>query len=141
MADAFECKARKSNNHAGEQADCDWPVCGCDPVANKVIDALEESGTLSVLQAREGDSWESVKALPVSTPFPVTRAHVVDVYDGKNDTMRKAADLIIALEAEIERLKADLNDRDDFLCFTNNWDEFTEWIAGDKSRTALGEDT
>ncbi|HKJ75043.1 MAG TPA: hypothetical protein VKA19_13090 [Alphaproteobacteria bacterium] len=84
----------------------------------------------------EGDSWESVKALPVSTPFPFNRARVVDVYDGKNDTMRKAADLIIALEAEIERLKADLNDRDDFLCFTNNWDEFTEWIAGDKSRTA-----
>jgi len=56
----------------------------------------------------EGDSWELVKDLPVSTPFPFNRARVVNVYDGKNDTMRRAADLIIALETEIERLRAAL---------------------------------
>ena len=55
--------------------------------------------------------------------------------------LRRAADRITSLEAENARLKADLKDRDNFLCFTGNWDEFTEWIAGDKSRTALGEDT
>lgn len=28
--------------------DCDWPVCGCDPIANKVIEALEEQGKLTL---------------------------------------------------------------------------------------------
>ncbi len=28
-----------------EAQDCDWPLCGCDPYANKVIEALNLSGT------------------------------------------------------------------------------------------------
>lgn len=31
--------------------DCNWPVCGCDPYADKVIEALEESGMLSAAPA------------------------------------------------------------------------------------------
>lgn len=27
--------------------DCDWPLCGCDPAAHKVIAALEESGHMT----------------------------------------------------------------------------------------------
>lgn len=38
----FECKARESK--APDPQDCDWPFCGCDPYANKVIDAIDESG-------------------------------------------------------------------------------------------------
>ncbi len=34
---AWECKANKT---ADPPQDCDWPVCGCDPYAAKVIDAL-----------------------------------------------------------------------------------------------------
>lgn len=38
---AFKCKA---NRTADPSQDCDWPRCGCDPYAEKVIAALEESG-------------------------------------------------------------------------------------------------
>jgi hypothetical protein len=37
----FVCKARTSN--MGPQ-DCDWPFCGCDPYADKAIEAIQESG-------------------------------------------------------------------------------------------------
>ena len=53
----FICKAGASNNHPGHQADCDWPTCGCDPYANRVIDALEESGfeIVSQMEAVENE--------------------------------------------------------------------------------------
>jgi hypothetical protein len=44
-AGRFECEARKST--LPEPQDCDWPFCGCDPYADKVISSLEESGVLS----------------------------------------------------------------------------------------------
>lgn len=40
----FKCKARQSS--VPDPQDCDWPVCGCDPYADKVIAALQESGKL-----------------------------------------------------------------------------------------------
>jgi hypothetical protein len=39
----WKCKAQPT---ADPPQDCDWPVCGCDPYADKVIAALEESGYL-----------------------------------------------------------------------------------------------
>ena len=46
-APAWQCGARKQGTAGGnEPADCDWPVCGCDPYATKVIEALQESGKL-----------------------------------------------------------------------------------------------
>lgn len=36
------CAARKQA--LPEPADCNWPFCRCDPVANKVMDAITESG-------------------------------------------------------------------------------------------------
>lgn len=43
----WTCAARKQGTAGGnEPADCNWPMCGCDPYANKVIDALQESGLL-----------------------------------------------------------------------------------------------
>ena len=41
----WECAGRKQS--LPEPGECDWPVCGCDPHAQKVIDALQESGKLS----------------------------------------------------------------------------------------------
>lgn len=41
---SFKCKARRT---ADPPEDCDWPTCGCDPYADKVIAALEESGKLA----------------------------------------------------------------------------------------------
>ena len=42
----WNCKARAANMGANDPQDCDWPVCGCDPYADKVIEALQESGKL-----------------------------------------------------------------------------------------------
>lgn len=35
------CKAQYA---MPEPQDCDWPFCGCDPHANRVLEALQESG-------------------------------------------------------------------------------------------------
>ena len=35
---AFDCKALNSSDQ-----DCDWPLCGCDPYADKVIETFAES--------------------------------------------------------------------------------------------------
>lgn len=41
----FYCKARTAGSAGGNvPADCDWPFCGCDPTATKVLEAIEESG-------------------------------------------------------------------------------------------------
>jgi|SRR5580693_1235653 hypothetical protein len=44
MNGSWKCRARPT---ADPPQDCDWPVCGCDPYADKVIGALEESGALT----------------------------------------------------------------------------------------------
>lgn len=43
---AWECAGRKQT--LPEPGECSWPTCGCDPQADKVIEALEESGALAV---------------------------------------------------------------------------------------------
>lgn len=43
-AAGWTCKALRST--FPEQVDCDWPNCGCDPAASKVIEALQEQGML-----------------------------------------------------------------------------------------------
>lgn len=40
---SWKCGARQ-RNIGPEVQDCDWPVCGCDPYASKVLDAIAESG-------------------------------------------------------------------------------------------------
>jgi hypothetical protein len=46
-AAAWECAARRQGTAGGnDPADCDWPICGCDPHANKVIEALADMGAL-----------------------------------------------------------------------------------------------
>ena len=44
---SWECGARKQGTAGGnDPADCNWPTCGCDPYATKVIETLQESGKL-----------------------------------------------------------------------------------------------
>jgi hypothetical protein len=45
-AQSWTCKADRSGIGGNTPQDCDWPVCGCDPYADKVIAALQESGKL-----------------------------------------------------------------------------------------------
>lgn len=40
--EAWQCAARRQA--LPEPADCNWPDCGCDPHATKVIEALLEQG-------------------------------------------------------------------------------------------------
>jgi hypothetical protein len=43
----WTCAARAQGTAGGnDPADCDWPGCGCDPYATRVIEALEEQGVL-----------------------------------------------------------------------------------------------
>lgn len=57
---SWNCAARKQGTAGGnDPADCDWPVCGCDPYADKVIAALQDTG---VIVAAPG--WKLVPARP-----------------------------------------------------------------------------
>lgn len=47
VAEAWKCKADRSGAGGNTPQDCEWPGCGCDPYADKVIAALEESGALA----------------------------------------------------------------------------------------------
>lgn len=58
---AWECSARKQS--LPEPADCSWPTCGCDPLADKVIAALEEQG-LAALASQPRDGWRDVIKQP-----------------------------------------------------------------------------
>lgn len=41
----WECAALKQGAAGGnDPVDCDWPLCQCDPYANKVTAALDEAG-------------------------------------------------------------------------------------------------
>ncbi len=52
----WECAAHKQDTDGGnEPADCDWPLCGCDPAANKVLDALNEHGFELIKKCRKTD--------------------------------------------------------------------------------------
>ncbi|EHK77735.1 hypothetical protein SM0020_12445 [Sinorhizobium meliloti CCNWSX0020] len=57
---SFECSARKQS--LPEPADCDWPFCGCDPYADKVIAAIEESGRMPAAQVTR-EALEAVEGV------------------------------------------------------------------------------
>lgn len=38
----WRCRARYSS--LPDPQDCDWPQCGCDPVATRVLESISESG-------------------------------------------------------------------------------------------------
>ena len=42
----WKCQARRT---ADPPQDCDWPTCGCDPKATRVIEFLQESGRILVV--------------------------------------------------------------------------------------------
>jgi hypothetical protein len=59
---SWVCAAQKQGTAGGnDPADCDWPVCGCDPAASKVIADLEESGLLSLGKASATPSESDVE--------------------------------------------------------------------------------
>lgn len=66
----FVCAARRGGGDpAAMPADCDWPICGCDPYAGKVISALQESDLMKT---------DPSKPAPVS-PVAVLGIHLVHI--------------------------------------------------------------
>lgn len=70
-AESFNCKARQQGSAGGNTpADCDWPVCGCDPAADRVIASLEENGIIASplhipIEAGNGaDGWLDISSAP-----------------------------------------------------------------------------
>lgn len=53
----WTCKAKRT---ADPPQDCNWPFCGCDPYANKVIDTIEESG----IKVTPLDEWQPIESAP-----------------------------------------------------------------------------
>ena len=50
-----KCPALAQGTAGGnDPADCNWPVCDCDPYAMKVIEALRESGWRSPCDPNNG---------------------------------------------------------------------------------------
>lgn len=75
------CLARKQNTAHHDPAECDWPVCGCDPFAEKVIAALEERGSL-VATSPSSDAAVVHKSLSAGEPV-AWRYRFVTTTDGK----------------------------------------------------------
>lgn len=59
----WKCRA---NRTADPPQDCDWPSCGCDPYADRVIGAIQESGFVAKLEADNARLRESVLHLAQS---------------------------------------------------------------------------
>lgn len=71
----LECAARRQGTAGGnDPVDCGWPVCGCDPHADKVIEALQESG---VINAAPPAPSVAVKALEVISQALLEYKHAI----------------------------------------------------------------
>jgi hypothetical protein len=66
-ARGFTCAVRAAGKTDPPQ-DCDWPFCGCDPHATKVVEALQESGAL---RARGESTPEPAPACSKPKPHPI----------------------------------------------------------------------
>jgi hypothetical protein len=63
-AATFTCAARRQGSAGGnDPADCDWPTCGCDEHASKVIATLQESGHLKE-PAAAASEWRPIESAP-----------------------------------------------------------------------------
>lgn len=60
---SWKCMARHSNMGANDPQECNWPICGCDPHADRVIEALQESGILPEAKQEATPPAQPMKAL------------------------------------------------------------------------------
>lgn len=106
---SWRCAAREQGSAGGnDPADCDWPVCGCDPAADKVVAALQESG---VLRTRAPDATEATQAWVNCKPIEklmefVERTAKQKTTDEFEDHEREGADYegaydIVVMEARV----------------------------------------
>jgi hypothetical protein len=67
VAPEWKCKAQWT---ADPPQDCNWPFCGCDPYADKVLSAVDESGFAIV------DTGTAKDAATAPAPWPTEEQDV-----------------------------------------------------------------
>jgi hypothetical protein len=67
----FKCKARSANMGANDPQECNWPLCGCDPYADKVVAALQEHG------------WEPSVSRGIDGKFGIRGSKIVNLVSGE----------------------------------------------------------
>jgi len=115
-AGSWRCKAH-GRFVVDPPQDCDWPFCGCDPHAEKVIEALQECGWSPPPAVEIGPrpaEPEAVKAIRerVKDPDPdmvldvvglyadasCDRAELLDLYDAQSRELAAARAIVARLE-------------------------------------------
>lgn len=92
-----QCKARAQGAPGGnDPAECDWPHCGCDPHAEKVVAALIENGALQYWRPiseppRHDDSTKlhSIRVLGRLEGGSIAFAFYTPFYKGRGEDERK----------------------------------------------------
>ncbi len=86
LAEQWKCKAQPT---ADPPQDCDWPFCGCDPGADKVLDAIAESGFVLVPNWAVTEVFDlaqtSVMRMP--TRNPQRRMNIAAAFDAFRKAM------------------------------------------------------
>ena len=95
---AWTCKARRT---ADPPEDCDWPNCGCDPYADKVLAALEEQapGLFGVMRDNEVLKAKLAAAEATQTALQAEREQIVT---DRNHAVHRQA----MLETQVAELEA-----------------------------------
>lgn len=65
--ESFKCAARSANTGANDPQECDWPFCGCDPYADKVIAEIQEAG-FTLVKDEDLLKMSSIHSEPESEP-------------------------------------------------------------------------
>jgi hypothetical protein len=99
------CKARSANVGANDPQDCDWPFCGCDPAADKVLETLQESGVcLKRNCGTQAQAAQPMVAIPKGTvvfePDDINRVSLM--FPSQNDAIMffELVNAVAALEGK-----------------------------------------
>lgn len=84
-SDRWVCATRQRGITLDPQ-DCDWPVCGCDPLASKVLDTIAESGF--VIVPKDPSSTRSEVTVE-NVAYQIRRA-LVEHYPAMNGVIRES---------------------------------------------------
>lgn len=95
----WKCKA---NRTADPPQDCDWPGCGCDPYANKVLEAIEESG-FKIVRAPHAVEQPKLTGLERKVIDAAKRKRQIELGDVDN-AIEELGDAIDALDAATDAL-------------------------------------
>jgi len=102
----WKCKA---NSTADPPQDCDYPFCGCDPNATKVIDTLQECGWLSPEAVARKQARLS-EVLDVLDKHQRGSPSVRTTPENLVDTLDRILTVDAGWNIENERLRARLNE-------------------------------